>query len=129
MLIGPAIMATSLVAMAVFTPRAEVVPLLPAIILLGAGIGQCWPFVAQRIMGSATEGNEVVAASSVPTVQQMGIALGAAIAGLVASVSGMSAAVPDEGMARAAAWVPASFLAWALLAFVVALRLYRLRRS
>jgi hypothetical protein len=80
-------------------------------------------------MESATAGNEVVAASSVPTVQQMGVAFGAAIAGLVANVSGLSAAMPDAGMTRAAFWVPAIAIAPAVLAFFAALRLHRLRRS
>ena len=95
---------------------------------LGAGIGQCWPFVAHRIMDSAKAGNEVVAASSVPTVQQMGFAFGAAIAGLIANASGLSAAIPDEGMARTAFWVPASFAVCAILAFLTGLRLRSLRK-
>jgi hypothetical protein len=108
-------------------PTASAWLLVPAIAALGAGIGQCWPFVAHRIMDGAKAGNEVVAASSVPTVQQMGLAFGAAIAGLIANASGLSAAIPDEGMARAAFWVPASFVVSAMLAFLAGLRLRSLR--
>jgi predicted MFS family arabinose efflux permease len=103
--------------------------LIPAIALLGAGIGQCWPFVADRIMDGAKVGDETVAASSVPTVQQMGFALGAAIAGLVANASGLTAATTDEGMVRAASWVPATFVVSAILAFVIGLRLRHLRAT
>jgi MFS family permease len=130
MIAGPAVMGLSLAAMAMLAPHPSTALLLvPTIALLGAAIGQCWPFVAHRIMESATAGNEVVAASSVPTVQQMGVAFGAAIAGLVANVSGLSAAMPDAGMTRAAFWVPAIAIAPAVLAFFAALRLHRLRRS
>ena len=130
MLTGPAVMGLSLTAIAFLAPYATASALLlvSAIAALGAGIGQCWPFVAHRIMNSAKAGNEVVAASSVPTVQQMGFAFGAAIAGVIANASGLSAAIPDEGMARAAFWVPASFAVSAILAFLTGLRLRSLRK-
>jgi len=130
MLTGPAAMGMSLMAIAFLAPypAASAFLLVSAIAVLGAGIGQCWPFVAHRIMDNAKEGNEVVAASSVPTVQQMGFAFGAAIAGLIANASGLSAAIPDEGMARTAFWVPASFAVSAILAFLTGLRLRALRK-
>jgi MFS family permease len=129
MVIGPATMGLSLIAIATLAPRSTTWLLIPAIAVLGAGIGQCWPFVAHRIMDSAKAGNEVIAASSVPTVQQIGFAFGAAIAGLIANASGLSAATPDAGMMRAAFWVPASFVASAMLAVVSALRLRDLRKE
>jgi hypothetical protein len=97
--------------------------------LLGAGIGQCWPFIALRIMGGARAGEETVAASSVPTVQQMGFALGAAIAGLVANASGLEAVIPDESMRRAASFVPASFVVPAILTLLAGERLRQLRKA
>jgi hypothetical protein len=102
--------------------------LIPAIVLLGIGIGQCWPFVAQRVMAGAKAGEEAIAASSVPTVQQTGFALGAALAGLVGNASGLTAGIAGEGMLRAAFWVPASFVVAAVLAILAALRLCRLRQ-
>ena len=129
MLIGPAVMGVSLTIMALLAPHSTTLLLIPTIALLGAGIGQCWPFVAHNIMDGAKAGNETVAASSVATVQQMGFALGAAIAGLVANTSGLSAAIADEGMVRAASWVPASFIVSAILAVLMGLRLRHLRRT
>ena len=128
-LTGPAMMGVSLMAMAWLTPHAQTLLLVPAIVLLGIGIGQCWPFVAQRVMAGAKAGEEAIAASSVPTVQQMGFALGAALAGLVANTSGLSAGIADEGVIRAAFWVPASFVVFATLAFFAGLRLRWLRQS
>jgi MFS family permease len=129
MLTGPATMGISLTAIALLTPHSTEFLLVPFIALLGAGIGQCWPFIAHRIMDSAKEGNETVAASSVATIQQMGFALGAAIAGLIASASGLSVASVDEGMIRAASWVPAGFAVSAMLAFLTGLRLHHLRKK
>jgi predicted MFS family arabinose efflux permease len=129
MLTGPAVMGLSLAMIALFTPRSSTLLLIPAIALLGAGIGQCWPFVVHRIMDGAAAGDETVAASSVPTVQQMGFAFGGAIAGLIADASGLASATAGEGMLRAASWVPASFVASAILAVVMGLRLRHLRKS
>jgi MFS family permease len=125
---GPAMMGASLIAIGLLTPHSTTLLLLPAIILLGMGIGQCWPLVAHRIMGGAKAGEETIAASSVPTIQQMGFALGAALAGLVANASGLSTAIADEGMLRAAFWVPASFAVPAVLAMIVGMRLRHLRK-
>ena len=127
-LIGPALMGLSLIAIGLLTPHAATLLLLPAIVLLGMGIGQCWPFVAQRIMSGARAGEETIAASSVPTIQQTGFALGAAVAGLVANASGLSTAVADQGMLRAAFWVPASFAVPAALAMLAGLRVRRQRK-
>jgi MFS family permease len=126
---GPAVMGVSLMMIGLLTPHSAAWLLIPAIALLGAGIGQCWPFVGHRIMEGAKAGDETVAASSVPTVQQTGFALGAALAGLVANASGLSAAIADEAMVRAAFWVPASFVVPAILAVVMGLRLRDLRKT
>jgi len=126
MLSGPTIMGAALMAIAALTPRPGIVLLILAIVLLGIGIGQCWPFVAQRVMSGAKSGEETIAASSVPTVQQMGFALGASLAGLVANTAGLSAEITDEGLASVAFWVPAAFVVPAMLACLASLRLRRL---
>jgi predicted MFS family arabinose efflux permease len=123
---GPAMMAVSLIGIAALTPHSTLLLVVPAIVLLGLGIGQCWPFVAQRIMEGAKAGDETVAASSVPTVQQMGFALGAAIAGLIGNAAGLSVTSGDEAMAQAASWVPGSFVISAILAALTGFRLRRL---
>jgi MFS family permease len=126
MVSGPAIMGAALMAIAVLTPRPGVLLLILAVVALGVGIGQCWPLVAQRVMSGAKRGEETIAASSVPTVQQMGFALGASLAGLVANLAGLSAEIPDAGMASVAFWVPVAFVVPAVLACAASLRLRRL---
>ncbi len=126
---GPAMMGVSLMAIALLLPSsAPALALVPAIVALGMGIGQCWPFVAHRIMSGSKAGDEVVAASSVPTVQQTGFALGAALAGVVANASGFSAGVADDSMMQVAFWVPASFVVPAAIACLASLRLRHLRK-
>jgi MFS family permease len=127
---GPAIMGIGLIAMALLLPSsAASLALIPAIVALGMGMGQCWPFVAQRIMSGAKAGDEVVAASAVPTVQQTGFALGAALASLVANASGFSTGVADDIIVQAAFWVPASFVVPAAIACLASLRLRQLRKG
>lgn len=125
---GPLLMGVSLVALALLIPATPTLPIIPAIILLGAGIGQCWPFIAHRVMAGAQSGDETVAASSVPTIQQVGLALGAAFAGVVASVSGLSTELTRPDLVNAAFWVPIAFVAFAAAASVVAVRLIKLSR-
>ena len=125
MLAGPAVMGMGLIGIALLMPGSTSSALYVAIAVVGAGIGQCWPFVAHRVMSGAKPGDETVVASSVPTVQQMGFALGAALAGLAANASGLANEVTNEAIRNAAFWVPASFVAPAALAFMASLRLCR----
>ena len=126
-LIGPFTMAVSLVASGLFAHA--VVPLYLAIFGIGVGIGICWAFVAQRIMSGARKGEEAVAASSVPTMQQMGFALGAALSGLAANTAGFAVGLPHEAMAHVAFVVPVCFAVSAAIGCVAALRLNALTES
>jgi MFS family permease len=115
---GPVVMGIGLAAVASLTTLPPGYAVVPAVILVGVGIGGCWAFIAQRTMSGARAGEETVAASSVATVQQMGFALGAALAGLAANASGFA-----EGNLAATFWVPMSFVASAALGFAAAVRL------
>jgi hypothetical protein len=74
-------------------------------------------------MSSARKGEEAVTAAAVPTVQQMGFALGAALSGLAANAAGFAVGLPHEAMARVAFVVPVSLALSAAIGCVVALRL------
>ncbi len=118
-LLGPVAMGAGLVLVAWLTPLPLRYASVPGIVLVGVGIGISWIFVAQRTMSGARPGDETVAASSIAVVQQLGFAIGAAVAGLVANASGLA-----ESIAAAAFWVPLSFVAAAALALGAALRLH-----
>jgi MFS family permease len=127
LIIGPAVMAIGLLGVGVQGPAGPIAGLLWAIVLVGLGIGMCWAFVAQRVMGGAAREEGTIAASAMPTVQQVGLALGGAAAGLVANMTGVSSG-DVAGIAQAAFWVPASFTCAAALAGVMGLRLAILTR-
>lgn len=120
---GPLVMGAGLLGLGVMMASAPVAALILPIALIGGGIGACWAFVAQRIMGGAKPGEENAAASSVATIELVGIALGAAFAGLVANASGLSDSLAHASILRAAFWVPASFIAVPLAAGAIGVRL------
>ena len=125
---GPVAMGMGLLGVATTMPMGPVVAIIPMIALVGAGIGACWAFTAQRIMAGARRGEEEIAASSVVTVNQTGLALGAAVAGLVANAAGFAVGGDTTGTLRAAFWVPASFVSIAALAGIMGVRLAALTR-
>jgi hypothetical protein len=122
LILGPAVMAIGLLGVGVLGAAGPIPGLLLAIVMVGLGIGMCWAFVAQRVMGGAAREEAAIAASAMPTVQQVGLALGGASAGLVANMAGLSGG-DVGGIAQAAFWVPASFTGAAVAAGVMGLRL------
>jgi predicted MFS family arabinose efflux permease len=126
---GPIAMAVGLLGVGLLMPPGPAAALLLPIASIGIGIGVCWAFIAQRIMTGAKHGEENIAAASVATVQQAGIAFGAAIAGLVANASGLGDGLHPSSILRAAFWVPMAFVAAPLAASMIGMRLVALRPS
>jgi predicted MFS family arabinose efflux permease len=120
---GPLAMSVGLLGVAVVTAPGPIVALLLPIALIGAGIGVSWAFILQHVMSGAKDGEENIAAASVATVQQAGIAFGAAIAGLVANASGFGAGLHSGSVLRAAFWVPIVFVAAPLAASTIGMQL------
>lgn len=115
MRVGPWISAGGLVALGFLMPVgsgggivwAMVLPL----ILVGVGIGLCWPNMLTRIFKAAPKGQENIASAAITTLQLYAIALGSSMAGLVANLAGLADPGGEEG-ARQAAY--ALFLVFAL---------------
>jgi hypothetical protein len=74
-------------------------------------------------MSSAKGGEENIAAASAATVQQAGIALGAAAAGLVANANGLDTGFEPASVLRASLWVPLALVAAPLAAGAIGVRL------
>ena len=125
---GPFAMAVGLAGVALLMTTQPVLVLPVLIALVGLGIGACWGFGVQRLMGGAKAGEGDLAASAVATVQQTGFALGAAAAGIVATLAGLSRGLTMPGVASAAFWVPAAFVPVAVIAAIVGGRLALLAR-
>ena len=122
-IMGPSAMGAGLAGVGVLMVPGPVTALILPIVLIGVGIGAAWAFVLQRVMIGAKNGEENIAAASAATVQQAGIALGAAIAGLVANASGLDDGLDPGSILRASFWVPLALVAAPLAASVIGVRL------
>lgn len=113
--IGPWVSAGGLVALGFLMPAgsgggivwAMVLPL----VLVGVGIGLCWPNMLTRVFKAAPQGQENIASAAITTLQLYAIAVGSSMAGLVANLAGLADPGGVEG-ARQAAY--ALFLVFAL---------------
>jgi MFS family permease len=88
-------------------------------LLQGVGFGLFWPAIVHRLVRLAGAEEQALAAASPSTIQRIGYAVGTAIAGIVANLSGLAAGVSLGAAKLAAFWVFAAFfpvLALALFA-------------
>ena len=125
----PIILAGSLMIFAgmvgfVFAVPAGSLPLvLACAILQGGGFGIAWPFVTRVIVTAAREAERTVTSSAVPTMQRIGYAVGAALAGIIANTAGFSEGLSGETAEGVAQWLFLAFIPFGVLGCVAALRL------
>jgi MFS family permease len=119
--LGLAALALLLPAPGRFAPGLEMLLAGLALAVVGVGVGIGWPHLVTRVMSLAPAGQEGLASASITTVQLYGMAVGAAVAGLVANAAGLTEPGGAAGARSAAVWLFASFaLAPALAAWLVA---------
>lgn len=127
---GPMLCAVSLLALGVLIPLDAAA--WPAALLLslfalalagvGAGVGMGWPHLLTRVLTVAPKGQEDMASAAITTVQLYGMAIGAALAGLVANMAGLTQPGGAAGAQSAAAWL---FVLFALAPAYTAWMLHR----
>jgi MFS family permease len=96
-------------------PAGAIPLILSCAILQGGGFGIAWPFVTRMIVAAAAPSERTIASSAVPTMQRLGYAVGAAIAGIIANAGGFSHGLSAETAAGAASWLFIAFLPLALI--------------
>jgi len=94
---------------------------------IGFGIGACNLHLVAQTMRIAELGYESLTASSIPTIRSLGISFGAALAGLIANTAGLAGGVTVDTVAAAATWVYGATILAPAVAFVLAMRVVRLR--
>ena len=129
LVVAPLVIAAGLAALAVSLPGGQAIASVAAVLLVGAGMGGTWSFVAQRVMERPRDGEGNVAASSVATIQQTAFGLGSALAGIVANLAGFTIDSGRGGLLSTTAAVPLAFAAIALVAALVGRRLATVARS
>ena len=128
-ILAGAVMITAGMAGLVYAMPSGSIPLVLACACLqGGGFGLVWPFVTRIIVAAAHEDERAVASSAVPTIQRIGYAVGAAIAGIIANASGFSQGLTGETAANVAAWLYLAFVPLGLVGCVAAVRLLRQAR-
>ena len=130
---GPLVVIAALLALSFMLPSAAVLdnygllPLCVALILVGFGIGMGMPHLMASILSSAPADEGNLAAYSLTTVQLFATATGAALAGMVTSLSGLADPGGLPGAANAAQWLFICFALAPLLAFFTVRQALRLK--
>ena len=130
--LGPLLSALGLGVLAWAVPTSGALAAGPTLVVMvlalsavGLGVGIGWPHLLTRVMALAPAGEEGVASASITTVQLYGMAVGAAIAGLVANAVGLTMPGGVAGAQSAALWLFASFALAPLAAAWLAARATR----
>lgn len=90
---------------------------------IGAGIGMGWPHLLTKVFSLAPKGEEDLTASSVTTLQLIATSFGAALAGLVTNLGGITDTTSLEGVTHASIYLYFSFALAPLLALFVLVRM------
>ncbi|MET4697603.1 MFS family permease [Constrictibacter sp. MBR-5] len=120
--VGPAVMATGLLAVAVALQSPMLLPTAVSFFVVGTGIGLCWAHLGNLLIGAARDGEHDLTASFISTGQLIALAFGAALAGMVANTAGLPLARASGEITTAAAWLYGSFAVAPALAFFAAQR-------
>lgn len=96
--------------------------------MVGFGVGSCNLHLTAATMRNALPGEESITASSIPTMRSLGIAFGAAGAGLIANLAGLGGGISVETVARAVTWVDGATALAPATAILLAVRVVTLQR-
>jgi MFS family permease len=131
-LAGPILGLAGMVALAILI-RSEsaggwltITPICLALVAIGLGVGLAWPHLLTRVFQVASAGEQDLTAASITTVQLFATALGAALAGMVANLAGLTDPGGSLGTANAATWLFGVFAFAPLFALFAAQRVIRL---
>jgi MFS family permease len=122
---GPVLLTTGLTGLALTTATQPLALVLASLVVVGVGFGVCNMFVNQRIMASVQTGQEDVTAGAIPTLQGLGGAISAALAGLAGNAIGLDDALSVDVVWRASLALYGGGALLSLLAVVMAWRFLR----
>lgn len=131
MQLGPLVSAITLIVLAVVMPldlkqvNGGAYWLIIPLMLIGGGIGVCWPHVLTRVFHASPEGQENIASAAIITVQLYALALGGALAGTLTNLGGF---VNPGGVSGAKSAAVVLFSVMAIGPFLAALLIFRKER-
>jgi MFS family permease len=121
-LAGMSILTVSIVGLAFAVPHGSLLSVLVFALLEGGGFGLAWTFILRRVTMLAPSGETARAAAAMPTLQQIGYALGAAYVGIVANGAGFADRIARETAEVVGFWIFAASLPLALVGLFAAWR-------
>ena len=130
-LAGPILGVVGMLALALLMPGESpgdaqtLVPICVALVLIGLGVGLAWPHLLTRVFQVAPAGEQDLASASITTVQLFATAFGAALAGMVANIAGLTDPGGIEGTASAAVWLFGVFALAPVVGVLIARRVVR----
>ena len=123
--LGAGAVAAGIIGLSVSVPAGPLWFVLPWAAAAGAGFGMMWGFLTRRIAQAANPGERDLASAAIPTTQQVGFAIGAAVAGLVANSFGQLEQLSRDEIRTLSFWVFAVYIPVILVANVAMWRLAR----
>ncbi len=127
--IGPILSTIGLLGVATSIDGTSVPLIVTFTVVTGFGIGISMSHLMTWTMLLARKGEETITASSIHTIRSLGVAFGAAGAGLIANAAGLGQGVSVETVASAVTWVTSLFALAPAMAGVFALMLIFHRRK
>ena len=122
---GPVLLTVGLAGLALTTATQPLGLVLASLLVVGVGFGVCNMFVNQRIMASVQPGQEDTTAGAIPTLQGLGGAISAALAGLAGNAIGLDGALSVGVVQRASFALYGGGAVLSLLAVAMAWRFLR----
>lgn len=99
---GPALLAVGLAIQAVTMSGQPLIYVAIGLALVGIGFGISHSFINQRLMAGAPSGEEDATATAIPTLECLGAAIGAALAGIAGNAAGFAGPLDGAIVARGA---------------------------
>jgi MFS family permease len=120
---GAGAIALGVAGLAFALPSSSVIPVVGAGLLLGCGFGLMWSFASRRILSSLPDSEGAIGSAALPTVQIIGNIIGAATAGVIANLVGLSHSYDRATALHAAPWLFGAFAPVAAVGWLAAVRL------
>jgi len=113
----------SMAAFALIVPRGDLALIPVCTLTLGASFGMFWAFNISRTVANAPPGEQAIASSSAPTMQNIGTAVGSAASGVIANMLGFGHGLDVERARAGGFWLFAAFVPLTALGAVAVWRI------
>ncbi len=124
---GMAVLTASIIGFMFAVPFGPLWLVLVCAVSEGIGFGMSWTFILRRVTALAPEGDTERASSAMPTLQQLGYALGAAYVGIVANAAGIGDRIDPAAAKAVGFWIFAASLPLAAIGLHAAWRFVSFR--